>query len=542
MTIIRHWSGYRGNEPELKDAREMCDAFLRLGFSPEATKWLAQQGLKKPEKLRRQTDATIDSYIYTCRKPGGGKQGHVCPMDAVALLKLTVWGAKHMDRISRSLEPEDITEDWCESWCNQIDLEKNWDNEVATDDYPKCDNASKKPGKFFEDLETLLGRMRGVTGIPLLRVVRQPLIPEDADDDPRTGTPDSEYLTLDDEMTARAPIILEDEENIVDDDEEQEKAGPFDPVFLQDRKKVWTILCAICHGSHLYVHIKRFRVKTDGRGAWFSLKDFLLGKDHVARTVRELETTLKTLSYKGEGRRFNFAKYRTAHTEQHDIAESLMEHDFPGLSMDQKIQYFLDGIKTNTLEVAKATVRANPDLKNDFHKCAMYLQDIVQASPPTFDSAGGGTPRGVSQLRTGGRTAWKENEVDALIPTLKQKYSRDGARFYIPADVYKSHAFTAAHKQAAFRIREEIKKSGGSKPGGAGGGKGGEAGASNRTIKVLTSSIEALTSTLTNANDENSDDDEDEGSKRMASDSSTGSKRSNQGHPALCRPEKQRKK
>ena len=72
--------------------------------------------------------------------------------------------------------------------------------------------------------------------------------------------------------------------------------------------------------------------------------------------------------------------------------------------------------------------------------------------------------------------------------------------------------------------------------------KEGEAGASNHTLKVLTSSIEALTSTLTNTNDENSDDDDDEGSKRMPSDSSAGSKRSNQGHPALCRPEKQRKK
>ena len=204
--------------------------------------------------------------------------------------------------------------------------------------------------------------MRGVTGIPLLRVVCKKLIPHDDEDDPRTGTTDSEYLTLDDEMISRAPIIVEDEEDIVGDIEEQEKDGPFDPVFLQDRKKVWTILCAICQGSHLQVHIKRFHGKTDGRGAWFSLKDFLLGKDNVARTVCELEITLKTLSYKDEGRRHNFAKYRTAHTEQHDTADGLMEHGFPGLNMDQKIQYFLDGITTRALDVAKATVRANSEL------------------------------------------------------------------------------------------------------------------------------------------------------------------------------------
>ena len=90
----------------------MCDAFMRLGFSQEASKWLVQQGLKKPENLRRQTDESINEYIWTCRKPGGGEQGFVCSMDAVALLKMTVWGAKHMDRVSWILEPADITEDW----------------------------------------------------------------------------------------------------------------------------------------------------------------------------------------------------------------------------------------------------------------------------------------------------------------------------------------------------------------------------------------------------------------------------------------------
>ena len=167
LTVTHHWSGYWTNSVEDKDARGMCDAFIRLGFSKDATKWLVQQGLKKPEKLCRQTDESIDEYIRTCRKPGGGEQGFVCPMDGVVLLKMTVWGAKHMDHVNRTLEPDNITKDWCQDWCNQIDLGKNWDNEVLTDEYPKG-NQAKKPGKFFEDLETLLGRMCGVSGIPLL--------------------------------------------------------------------------------------------------------------------------------------------------------------------------------------------------------------------------------------------------------------------------------------------------------------------------------------------------------------------------------------
>ena len=55
------------------------------------------------------------------------------------------------------------------------------------------------------------------------------------------------------------------------------------------------------------------------------------GKDHVSRMVREMEVNLKGFVYRGEGRRYGFAKYHTNHVEQHDIAESLVEFGYPGL-------------------------------------------------------------------------------------------------------------------------------------------------------------------------------------------------------------------
>jgi hypothetical protein len=83
--------------------------------------------------------------------------------------------------------------------------------------------------------------------------------------------------------------------------------------------------------------------------------------------ARELKSTLQGLSHHGEGRRYNFAKYCTAHTEQHGNAEALMDHGYPGLSDDQKITYYLDGIKTSAFDVTKATIRATPGLKSDFY-------------------------------------------------------------------------------------------------------------------------------------------------------------------------------
>ena len=101
---------------------------------------------------------------------------------------------------------------------DQVDLEKNRDNKVSADEYPKAESA-KTTAKMFEALETLFGRMRGVSGIPLLYVVRLQVEPPDEDEDPTVGEADSPYLTHDDEMIARAPILLDRDKCTGDEDQ-----------------------------------------------------------------------------------------------------------------------------------------------------------------------------------------------------------------------------------------------------------------------------------------------------------------------------------
>ena len=153
-----HWSGYRSNSQADINARNMAD-----------------------DKLAKQTDESIDRYVQTCRKPGGGEEGFTCPMDSVELLKLAAFGGKHMDRIYRVFDAEMITKEWCTSWQDQVDLKKKWDNKVSADEYPKAESA-KTPAKLFKALETLFGCMHGVTGIPLLYVVRTEVEPPDEDE------------------------------------------------------------------------------------------------------------------------------------------------------------------------------------------------------------------------------------------------------------------------------------------------------------------------------------------------------------------------
>ncbi len=65
--------------------------------------------------------------------------------------------------------------------------------------------------KAFDKVRTILGQTRGVTGVPLLYVIRAALVPpEDDDDNPAFRYEDSKYISIDMEMIAHAPILSDE--------------------------------------------------------------------------------------------------------------------------------------------------------------------------------------------------------------------------------------------------------------------------------------------------------------------------------------------
>jgi hypothetical protein len=69
--------------------------------------------------------------------------------------------------------------------------------------------------KAFEKVKTLLTRVRGVLGVPLVYVIRHILIPKDDDNDPAIGEEDaanglSKYTSIDHETITRCPIVTKD--------------------------------------------------------------------------------------------------------------------------------------------------------------------------------------------------------------------------------------------------------------------------------------------------------------------------------------------
>jgi hypothetical protein len=114
----------------------------------------------------------------------------------------------------------------------------NWTTNNKEPEYTLLTLDTSTTTKVFNKVKTILGQVRGVTGVLLLYVIRVALIAKDEQDDPPVGDKDTKYTSIDMETIARAPILF-DKADIYDKDPENLEAhGPFVPTFPTDAKKV----------------------------------------------------------------------------------------------------------------------------------------------------------------------------------------------------------------------------------------------------------------------------------------------------------------
>ncbi len=231
----------------------------------------------------------------------------------------------------------------------------NWatDNKV---EYTSLTLDTSTATKVFNKVKTILGRVCGITGVPLMYVFRVALIPKDEKDNPPVGDKDTKYTSIDMETIAHAPI-LSDEADIYGEDPENLKAyGPFVPTFLTDVKKVWAILLACFGLSSAWQHVKKFSSQQNGHQAWRILHDHFFGGDKVNTMVANILSTLKSLHYSGDQRNFTFDKYYTVHVDQHNHHADLAEWNVKPLEESMKIHYFEDGITDPSFGSVKSTI------------------------------------------------------------------------------------------------------------------------------------------------------------------------------------------
>ncbi len=242
--------------------------------------------------------------------------------------------------------------------------------------------------KVFNKVKSILARVHGMTGMPLVYVIRVVLIPEDERNDPSFGEEDTNYTSVDMETTARAPI-LSDTADFDKEFETLEAHGPCVPTFLTNTKKVWSIFLACFGLSSLWQHVKKFASQQKGRQAWHTLHGHFFGGDKVSTIVSEIFLTLKSLHYSGNRKNFTFDKYCTAHVDQHDCHTALSKWNMMPLEETMKIHYFEDGITDPLFASVISTIMVDCQKFQEFDavmRLYVNYKCMLKAEAPTYQA------------------------------------------------------------------------------------------------------------------------------------------------------------
>ena len=323
------------------------------------------QGIRDLEGLRDLDDKMVDAVCLAIIKPGRGLTGYPFPILSQARLKLTAFWAKHLSRTSRELD------DWLEvEWAQvkalapQKDLEDNYKDSKAPAT-PELTLDQATAAASFVHMRNHLRKCRSLTsGLALDYVVRVKLRgPHDEPnaeepDPPPFGDPTSPYVSHDDEMVARAPILHANltVAQLSQDNETLEMKGPFESSFVADSAIVYNILHTAWGKSSWWTHCKSFDKTKNGRQAFRTLHAQLLGGEKVVSSGSAIMTKIQTLRYEGDKTRFTFDKYVQCHVEQHNLHRDLEEHGVDPLNEDLKIMWFEQGIRTTAMDPVKASI------------------------------------------------------------------------------------------------------------------------------------------------------------------------------------------
>ena len=273
-----------------------------IGATMIVARFMVNDGVDTVSDIQQLTKDTVALFTKTCCKnlPAGQTVSTRFIIDPEkAAFKLT-----HLEkRVFRPIESADITQKWCRSMIEQMELEDSWDNEPDSELYPTLAMLKLNQTKWVDTLKNLLTMIRDTKGVPLAVVTRKHMIPHSSADDPAYGERYSGYASFDDEMIERAPIFDHDTYDHGACTKDLEKSGPFYPRHLAARNQVRKIIKR-CVGANnkLSLQIKQWTKTTDGLAAYFAIETFLLENEHTTSMINAAEKTLATTTFQSNKR------------------------------------------------------------------------------------------------------------------------------------------------------------------------------------------------------------------------------------------------
>jgi hypothetical protein len=170
-------------------------------------------------------------------------------------------------------------------------------------------------------------------GRPLAYVIRElePVLPEA--DNPTFGEPNSQYISVRDEVISRAALTA----------------------FQADNKRVFEILRdAISEFEAVKVWLKGHTHSKDGRAAWKSFTAHYLGSAQLDTIVNRGDVKIETLVYIGEKQRYSFKTHVSNFKQAHlDLQKAGNEPD----GRTKKVRKFLQSIKAPEMQTAVAAAQ-----------------------------------------------------------------------------------------------------------------------------------------------------------------------------------------
>ena len=136
-------------------------------------------------------------------------------------------------------------------------------------------------------------------------------------------------------------------------------------------------LAELTRDHECWTYIKPHARARNGRAAYMAFMNHYLGPNNIGNMAAKADNMLINATYRREGRRWDLERYATLHKEQHTIHEGLNEYGYAGMDEGSKTRHSLAGIKTTALDSVKTQITCNTELRQDFAKCVVLINDYI---------------------------------------------------------------------------------------------------------------------------------------------------------------------
>jgi len=253
----------------------------------------------------------------------------------------------------------------------------------------------------FDRARFILGNMQGCTGIPLTYVICLNIEAKPEKGDPRFGSTNSPYGSINEEMVARAPIIAHNLGGRTA--KELKVSAPFTSAFSSEMKKVYVVLHSLLRNNSAWQHVKKHQQAQDGRKTWQVIHAHIFGGNKATVLCQQTLNKMSTLKYDGQSnpKAWSFDKYTTAHIAQHNIPHSMhVDYEVDQISEMLKIKYYQDGISDLFFNSVHLSIQTAPHLFQTFDQVKDHYIAFKQTTS-AHDNPGT-VRRGISSFGQGG--------------------------------------------------------------------------------------------------------------------------------------------